>query len=453
MDILHKVLYDVVSFIIVLGIMVIVHEFGHFAAAKLCGVRVEVFSVGFGPRLFGIKRGDTDYRVCALPLGGYVKMTGENPGEEHALDPGDFTMHPRWQRMIIGAAGPFANFVLAFGLMVGFFMLHNEVPLFLEQPVTLDWVAPDSAAAAAGLASGDHILSFDGKPSPTWEVIDLRAHLNQNASVPVEVQRGDQKLALTLDIPGVSKGTEFETEKIGLIPQVQSYPVRVSEVTPGSPAAKAGLQIGDEFTSIDGHTFHYKGTVIAYLQAGKGAPLNLVINRAGQTLNMVIKPAQTDLPNQGLAWRIGFNDTPPPYRIEQLAFVPALKASVKYNRDQAGQIVEVLKRLLSHRVNLDALSGPVAIAQQTGAAFESQSVEYIVKLTTMISLNLGILNLLPFPILDGGLIMFLLIESLIRRDIDMAVKERVYQVAFVLIILFAAYIIFNDISKIAMAHS
>jgi regulator of sigma E protease len=450
---MQHILTIVISFVVVLGIMVVVHEFGHFAAAKLCGVRVEAFSVGFGPRLFGVKVGDTDYRVCALPFGGYVKMTGEMPGEEHTVDPGDFTMHPRWQRMIIGAAGPFANFVLAFGLMAAFFMLHNEVPLFLEQPAVLDWVVPGTPAATAGLAQGDRVLSFDSQANPNWETIDARAHLNMNQTVPVVVQRGDQKLDLTLQIPGVPKGQEFELDKIGLLPVVQPTPIRVSEVTPGSPASKAGLQVGDEFTSFDGHIFHGKGSIIAYLQAGKGTPVALQISRNGQPVSMTVTPALTDLPNQGQAWRIGFNDTPPPTRVEQLPFGQAIAASAKYNREQASQIFEVLKRLLSHKTSIDALSGPIGIAQQTGAAAESKSVEYMAKLMTMISLNLGILNLLPFPILDGGLILFLLIESLIRRDVDMAIKERVYQVAFVLIIVFAAYIIFNDISKIAMAHS
>src|SRR5271168_1797118 len=212
---MHTVLVDLVSVLIVLGIMVLVHEFGHFVAAKLCGVRVEQFSIGFPPRLFGFKIGETDYCISATPLGGYVKMTGESmPGENlslsgedadavaaHQADPGALTSHPRWQRIIIGLAGPCANFVLALGLMTGFYMLHNEVPLFEDQPVTLDWVIPGSPAANAGLQPGDHIVSYDSQSNPSWEQVYERTGLNLSSinhggSIPISlvVERNGQRV-------------------------------------------------------------------------------------------------------------------------------------------------------------------------------------------------------------------------------------------------------------------
>src|ERR1700728_3315857 len=151
----------IVSMLIVLGIMVLVHEFGHFAVAKFFKVRVEVFSIGFGTRLFGFRRGDTDYRLSLLPLGGYVKMSGETPGDARTGDPGEFASHPRWQRILIGLAGPVANFLLAFVLMTGLYMMHNEVQNFLSGPAVTDYIPPDSAAGHAGIQAGDRIIRYD----------------------------------------------------------------------------------------------------------------------------------------------------------------------------------------------------------------------------------------------------------------------------------------------------
>jgi regulator of sigma E protease len=464
---MHTFLVDTISVLIVLGIMVLVHEFGHFIAAKLCGVRVEQFSIGFPPRLFGVKIGETDYCISATPLGGYVKMTGESmPGENMSLhgadgetiaaqktDPGALTSHPRWQRIMIGLAGPSANFVLALGLMTGFYMLHNEVPLVADQLVTLDWVAAGSPAAAAGLLPGDRIVSFDSQENPSWEKVSMQLALDLQSlgsrPMPVVVERAGQQMPLTLQLP---TGVKLEDEPdllstIGILPAMQAHALKVNEVSPGTPAANAGLKVGDQFMSVDGHVFHSTQSVSAYLQSRKGAPLSLVISRSGTTLPMTIQPV-FDTATPPSAWRIGFKGELPPFRVERLPLDKAVKASVKFNRENSLLILEVLKRLLTHRMSVNTLSGPIGIAQQTGLAAETPGWEAKFKVMTIISLNLGVLNLLPFPILDGGMILFLLIESVIRRDIDIRIKERVYQVAYVIILIFAAYIIINDITKI-----
>jgi len=469
---MHTFLVDLVSVVIVLGILVVVHEFGHFLAAKLCGVRVEQFSIGFPPRLFGIKIGETDYCISATPLGGYVKMTGESmPGENMSLqgadgetlaaqklDPGALTSHPRWQRMIIGFAGPFANFVLALGLMTGFYMLHNEVPLYEDQPIQLDWVIPGSTAANAGLMAGDTIVSFDGQTKPSWEQVFEHTALNLQSenishSVPVVVERNGQRVATTLplsDGTAASKAAaDFTLDKIGLLPVIQPGPVKVSSVSDASPASKAGMQSGDQILSIDGHQFHGTPTIVAYLQDRKGAPVTVQLEHAGNTSSVVIQP-RLDQGPEGSAWHIGFMGAPPPSRIEQMPFPKAVKASVKFSRENSLLILEVLKRLLTHRMSVNTLSSPIGIAQQTGMAAETPGWESKFRIMAALSLNLGILNLLPFPILDGGMILFLLIESVIRRDVNMVFKERIYQVAFVLIIVFFGYIVFNDISKLSI---
>jgi len=468
---MHTFLISVISFIVALGILVLVHEFGHFLAAKLCGVRVEQFSIGFPPRLFGIKIGDTDYCVSATPLGGYVKMTGESmPGENLSLqgadgatieaqkqDPGALTSHPRWQRIIIGLAGPFANFVLALVLMTGFYMLHNEVPIYQDQPIQLDWVVPGSLADHAGLKPGDTIVNFDGQKNPTWQQVFEHCELNLSSeniahSVALTVERSGQQIAATLPLVEGSanvKPEDFEPSSLGLLPVMQPGPVKVSSVSPSMPAAKAGIQTGDSLLSIDGYHFHGTPTVISYLQTRKGAPLAVEILHDGKTSATTIQPI-LDTSNGPSAWRIGFTGAPPPTRVEQMPLPKAVAASVKFNKDSSLLILEVLKRLFTHKMSVSTLSGPIGIAQQTGMAAETPGWEAKFKVLTEISVNLGILNLMPFPILDGGMILFLLIESVMRRDVNIEIKERVYQVAFVLIIVFFAYIMFNDISKLGM---
>jgi regulator of sigma E protease len=452
---MHTFLVSTVAFIILLGIMVVVHEFGHFAVAKLCGVRVEAFSVGFGPRLFGIKYGDTDYKVCILPLGGYVKMTGETPDagvaapvdEDNpalALDPGAFTSHPRWQRMLIGLAGPVANFVLAFVAMLFYFGWINESPAFEVKDTRVEWVAPGTPAAQAGFQVGDVVRQFAGDDDPTWYMIDARASLNLNQTVPVEVERDGHLIQLRLHVPTEPDAQDFDVSDVGLYPQQVSGPIEVRQVVPGAPADQAGLRAGDDIQTIDGHAFHTIPTLLAYLQAGKGSPISL-----GVTRNGVLQPPMVVHPTElGGGWKLGFEAVPPPMRDNPLPFGKALVKSKTFCEDSSLLIVDVLKGLFTHRYSVSQLAGPVGIARMAGEAAEMKGWSPKFALGSEISLNLGILNLLPFPILDGGMILLLLIESGIRRDINTLVKERIYQAAFVMLVAFFAFIIFNDVSKL-----
>jgi regulator of sigma E protease len=452
---MHVFLVSTVAFIVLLGIMVVVHEFGHFAVAKLCGVRVEAFSVGFGPRLFGVKYGDTDYKVCVLPLGGYVKMTGETPDAGVAAgvdetnpslvnDPGAFTSHPRWQRMLIGLAGPVANFVLAFVAMTIYFGWINEAPAFDVKDTRVEWVAPGTAAAQAGLQTGDVIRKFDTDTDPTWYMIDARASLNLNQTVPVEVERGGKIVDLNFHLPAVPNAQDFDVSDIGLFPQQVSGPIEVYQVVPGAPAEQAGLRKGDAIESVDGQAFHTVPTLLAYLQAGQGKPISMVVARNGvQQPPIAIHPTE-----MGGGWKLGFEAVPPPMRDNPLPFGKAVVKSVDFCEDSSLLIVDVLKGLFTHRVSVSQLAGPVGIARMAGQAAEMKGWSPKFGLGAEISLNLGILNLLPFPILDGGMILLLLIESGIRRDINTLVKERIYQAAFVMLVAFFAFIIFNDVTKL-----
>jgi regulator of sigma E protease len=455
------------STLVVLGIMVLVHEFGHFLTAKLCGVRVEVFSIGFGQRLFGFKRGDTDYRISLLPLGGYVKMSGEQAGDgvptsgaatdgeqpaRTTPDPGDFTSHPRWQRILIGLSGPFANFVLAFLLMTGLYMMHNEVPIFYSQPAVVDYVVANSAAAKAGIQAGDKIVRFDSEENPTWEAVGNRAALDVNSTVPVTVERSGQLIHTSLAIQTPEHGEDFESKALGLLPQVQGTPLSVNttpnSVEPTMPAAKAGLKPGDVIASVDGQRFTYVGSMLAYLQEAAGRPVSLTVQRGDRTLHLSVAPVLADDGTGHSAYRLGFVPHPLPYTVQQLSLPDAVRRSVMTNLQYSGYIVEVLHKLFTRRAAVQNLSGPIGIARETGEAISMPGWQPIIGLMALISLNLGIFNLLPIPILDGGMIVLLLIEGALRRDLNQEFKERVYQVAFVVLILFAAFVMFNDVTKL-----
>jgi regulator of sigma E protease len=438
----------VLQLAIVLGIMVLVHEFGHFAVAKLCGIRVEVFSIGFGKRLFGIKRGDTDYRLSLLPLGGYVKMAGDNPGEAPTGDPGEFNAHPRWQRVAVALAGPFANFILALGLMTGVSMLHNEVQEFLDGPALTDYIPAHTPAVATGIHSGDLIVHYDTIENPTWDQVNIRSLLNINQNVDFSFVHDGKRTDTRLFVESKGGTDNFALDRLGLIPKMQPTPVQVADLTANTPAAHAGLQPKDQISTIDGLQLHSVPALLAYLQDQAGKPATLSILRNGATVPMQITPELLDGGDGNKLYRLGFTPVQPPVKVERLPLGKAIVASWEFNKKGSLLIVEVLKRMFTRQVSVRSLSGPIGIGTQIHQAVQMPGWMPLIGLMSYISLNLGIFNLLPIPILDGGMILFLLIESIIRRDLNQQIKERVYQVAFVCLLVFAVMVIFNDLTKL-----
>ncbi|HTD95942.1 MAG TPA: RIP metalloprotease RseP, partial [Edaphobacter sp.] len=284
----------IIQLAIVLGIMVLVHEFGHFAVAKLCGIRVEVFSIGFGKRLLGFRRGDTDYRLSILPLGGYVKMAGDNPGEAPTGDPGEFNAHPRWQRILVALAGPFANFILALGLMTGVSMLHNEVQEFLSGPAYTDYIAAKTQAANTGIHSGDLIVHYDTIENPTWDQVAIRSLLNINQTIPFSYIHNGQRTDTKLFVESKGGPENFALDSLGFIPRMQTTAVRVMRLTPGMPAEHAGLKPEDQITSIDGLSLHSVSALLAYLQDEAGKPIALDVLRNGQPVAIKLTPEMSD---------------------------------------------------------------------------------------------------------------------------------------------------------------
>jgi regulator of sigma E protease len=439
----------IVQFVGVLGFMVLVHEFGHFAVAKLCGVRVETFALGFGKRLFGIRRGGTDYQVNLLPLGGYVKMSGEIPGEETSDDPGDLANHPRWQRMLIAIAGPIANFILAFGLMLGVCMTHYEVNQYESGPAVTDYITPGSPIAATGIRTGDTIVSFAGIENPTWDDVVNHAALNLNRSVPLAYTHDGVRNSNNFQIatPATSPD-QFDPATLGFVPKMQMTPVKVSALVAGTPADRAGLKPNDQIASIDSLELHSVPALLAYMQDQKGKPAILDVLRDGRHVPLAVTPELSDSGDGSKAYRLGFQYVPPPVTVQRLSFARSSKIAWTFSKKSSRLIVDVLKGMFERHISVKSLSGPIGIAQVVHQAAEMKGWMPLVQTMASISINLGMFNLLPFPILDGGMIFLLLIESIFRRDLPMPIKERIYQVAFVCIILFAAMVIFNDITKL-----
>lgn len=447
------VLVSLVSMLVVLGILVLVHEFGHFAVAKLFGVRVETFSIGFGKRLFGFRRGETDYRVSLLPLGGYVKMAGELPVEKASGDPGEYASHPRWQRVLIACAGPAANFLLALLLLTGIYMGHNEVPNYLSGPATIDYVQPSSEASAAGLQAGDRIVDFDGIQNPNWQQIFVHTVLNLNHSIPLTVQRDGQLKNLFLRVAAPADPDNFALYDVGLTPVEQRRPLQVLDVEPDMPGYKAGLRAGDAIQTVDGIPYHSLASVSLFLQQDAGRPVTLGILRNGKPMTLTVVPRKISSESGATRYQIGFTTSPPPAHLERLSLPQAIAQSVHENIKDSTLILDVLHRVVTHRMSARTLSGPVGIARETGHIVAMPGWSPLMGEMATISLNLGILNLLPIPILDGGVILFLLIETVMRRDLNEQFKERVYQTAFVFLILATVLVLFNDLSKIpALSH-
>jgi regulator of sigma E protease len=425
----------------VLGFMILIHEFGHYAVAKLLGVRVEQFAIGFGKRLIGFRRGETDYRLNAIPLGGYVKMSGENPMDERTGDPGEFMSHSRWHRFLIAIAGPTMNILLAVGLLTIVYMVHYEHPVYLDKPAVIEGIKRDSPADQAGLLPGDRITKVDGIDNPTWEQLQPREWLSANQPLTVTIQRGTETFQKTIVPKPVT------TSEVGSAGWYPDETVIVGRIEANMPAAKAGVREDDRIVAMNGQPVRSIEDVIERLQLTKDAPVDLTVVRDNKTLDFHLQPllSPTEDPKEQ-RYRLGFLNKGET-TVSKLPFAEALSLSLEDNKKYSLLILELAKKLVQRKVSLRTVSGPIGIAQDAGAAVQQKGWTPLMALTAGISLNLGIFNLLPIPILDGGVILFLLIEGLMRRDINLRIKERVYQAAFVFLVLFAVMVIYNDIMK------
>jgi regulator of sigma E protease len=438
---MSEFLIAVLAVAVVLGFMILIHEFGHYAVAKLLGVRVEVFSIGFGKRLLGFRRGETDYRISAIPLGGYVKMSGENPMDERTGDPGEFLSHPRWHRFLIAIAGPSMNILLAIGLLTVVYMVHYEYPAVLDEPAVIGWVLPDTPAAKAGIQIDDRIARLDGIENPTWKQVDPKEALSPNQPLDVTIERGGKSFDKTI-VPEA-----YGVNQMGYAGWVPKEPsVTVTELEKEMPAEKAGIRIGDEILSVDGQPIPAIEAMIEALKRSQGKPVEITVRRDGQEKTFTMQPVLADVPGlQEKRYRVGFGSLP--MKVTALPLAAAFRKSIEQNKEGSLLILELVQKMIQRKISIRTIEGPIGIGRAAGEAATEKGWTPLMALTAAISLNLGIFNLLPIPILDGGVILLLFVESIMRRDISLQIKERIYQAAFVFLVLFAVMVIFNDLQK------
>ena len=435
MELLNSIGVSIIAFVFVLGVMIFVHELGHYLVAKLLGIRVEVFSLGFGRRLIGFKRGDTDYRISLLPLGGYVKMAGENYDEELTGEVGEFMSHPKLHRFAVAVAGPLMNIGLAFVMVVVSFLIGVPTYRYLHQPAVIGSIEPASPAAQVGLQRQDIIVSIDGDPTATWQDVEILVSMSANQELNLTVEREDIQLQKRLT-PVVAK--ELEVGTIGVTPFI-AY--TISQVQPDTPAARAGLQPGDEILKVVRGTQTAVGFYesLETISSSQGESLLVEVRRGDQIFERTITAAEIDG-----RWRIG--TVVNLVRVQKHGLLEAIQKSLERNYRLTALTFNVLGRIITGRTSVRTLSGPIEIARYSGRAASTGGIQ-LLSFMAFVSLQLGILNLMPIPILDGGVIALLALEGLMRRDISINIKERIFQVSFIFLMVLMAIVIFNDIAK------
>jgi regulator of sigma E protease len=444
---MHNAFINVVAVVLVLGFMILIHEWGHFVAARLLGVRVDVFSIGFGPRIFGFRRGPTDYRLSVLPFGGYVKMAGDNPIEERAGSSDEFLSKPRWQRVLIAVAGPTMNILFALVVTLALFMVGAPEAAYMSKPAQVAGVFPGSPAAQAGVQPGDLIVKVDARKTANWEdAIFETGVAPAGARIVLSVERnGIQEF---LQLPSAPpQGTRDEYQLLGY----PHTPVIVGTVVGGLPASKAGLKTDDRILSADGQPMLSPIQFATLVRNSDGKPVTVTVQPAGAASgtaaeNLTLQPAYGDPGDGQKRWQIGISFGADNVYASH-SFFDAANRSLRFNYRMTRQMLHVLAGLFQGKVSLKQLGGPVGIAPQLGEAARRSFLD-LISLTAVISLNLGVLNLLPIPILDGGHVLMLAIEGLLRRDLSVTVKERFVQVGMVFLLGVIVFVTYYDILKL-----
>jgi regulator of sigma E protease len=433
-----SLLYQIPIGLVGLSFMVFVHEFGHFWAAKKVGVRVHTFSIGFGKKLVRWKRGDTEYCLSAIPFGGYVAMAGENPDEGGYGNTDEFQKKSVPARMFIAVAGPAANILFALALLFGLYLAGVEEA---KPGLTVGHVEAESAGERAGLLPGDEILAFAGKPIRDWEHFTREAALGGSRPYPLRIRRGEEEAELTL--------TPEMNPKFGiaLTGVVGEWEVRVHKVMPGRAANKAGLRPGDIIERVDGTPIPSPTALVEMIHGSEGRELLLSVRRDGEAREIAVTPVYDDGMKR---WMIGVQPAAVmPTVLVRRGPVESARAAVVTTWGHATLVFRTVGRLLTGDVHVKALSGPIGIVQMISGSAQ-QGVQKFVEFTALLNTNLGVLNLLPLAITDGGLILLLLIEAIRRKPVSPAVQGVINRVGIAFFLTLFLFITFQDILRVPM---
>jgi regulator of sigma E protease len=450
----------ILAFVVVLGITITIHEFGHFAMAKLLKIKVLVFSLGFGPKLIGFTRGGTEYRLSPFPIGGYVKMAGETYDDERKGDPGEFLSHPKWHRFLVAVSGPFMNILLAVFILTFSYLDGVSVARYPKEAAIVGPVAANTIAKRAGLQTGDKIISVHGNQVKTWEDLEVALATAPKSALDIEVLRNNRIIPIHFEAPDTD---QVEPAALGFkytLPKAIVY-----AVDEGAPAQKAGLRTGDELLSVErnGRTGRGYDEILNIISESKGIPLNFKVRRPeaepqrdsvwessknakSAIINLIITPKEEN-------GRVIVGFVPDyPSDLQKFGIIGAIGQSIRRNYDLSALTFKIIGRIIKGSASVRTLSGPIEIARISGdaarAARKTGSARIFFGFLGLVSLQLGVFNLLPIPILDGGVIALLLIEGLLRREISLNLKEKIVQVGFVFLILLMGFVVFNDLSKI-----
>ncbi len=443
-------------FLVVLGVLVAFHELGHFLAARWVGVKVLKFSLGFGPKIFGRQMGETEYLLSAIPLGGYVKLFGEE--ETEAITSEDkrrsFAHQNLWGKVLIVAAGPGFNFILAYLIFAGWLATGSPlfVPTFKDLSADVEAIVPGSPADQAGMQIGDRVIKVNGRDISTRTELFDAVTKSGGTALTLDVLRDGRQTALTV-APTTAPGHSPTPEDPGYYLGIEESPALVTSVIHGSPAAQAGMQAGDRVVSIEGQAIYTWPQMTGIVKDHPGKPLQLELLRDGRRMSLTVTPAAEKSTVNGKQVEIGKIGISGPGRSVMRSSSPLLAF---YNGIEATwgwtELTAIgLYKMVVGDISSKNIGGPLTIANISGEA-ASQGASSVVFLIAILSINLGVLNLLPIPILDGGHLLFFLIEGILRKPLGERQREMAQQVGLVLLVGVMIFAFWNDLERIFFSH-